>query len=99
MATINLDQLRSKYRAQILSVANKYHADNIRIFGSVARGETSAKSDIDILVHFKPNASLLDEAGLDRELKALLGQSVDVIGDDSLRKEFKKSILNEAVPL
>ena len=96
---MQLEELRSKYRDSILALADKYHADNVRVFGSIARGEANKTSDIDILVRFKPGASLLDEAGLDRELNKLLGQPVDVIGDDTIRDEFKPFILNESIPL
>lgn len=96
---MQLDELRSKYRGSILALANKYHADNVRVFGSVARGEATEESDIDFLVHFKSGASLLDESGLDRELHELLGRSIDLIGDDVVRTEFKPFIFNESIPL
>jgi predicted nucleotidyltransferase len=96
---MQLIELRNKYRESILATADKYRAENVRVFGSVARGEAVSDSDIDFLVRFKPGASLLDEAGLDRELKALLGASVDVIGEDTLRDEFRPFILRDAVPL
>lgn len=96
---MQLEELRSKYRDAIINLAEIYHADNVRVFGSVARGDATENSDIDILVRFKPGASLLDEAGLDRELNELLGHAVDVIGDDTIRDEFKPFILSESVPL
>jgi len=95
---MQLEELRRKYRELILALADKYQAGNVRIFGSVARGDAKDSSDIDILVRFKPGASLLDEAGLERELKQLLGP-VDMIGDDAIRDEFLPFILNEAVPI
>lgn len=94
-----IDTLRNGYKDAIIAIAAKYHADNIRIFGSVARGDFNENSDIDILVSFKQGASLLDEAGLNRELEDLLGKNVDVIGDDTIREEFKPFILSESVPL
>jgi predicted nucleotidyltransferase len=96
---MQIEELRSKYKDAVIAIAHKYHADNVRVFGSVARGEATKNSDIDILVRFQPGASLLDEAGLARELNQLLGQRVDIIGDDTLRSEFKPFILNESVPL
>ncbi|MEZ5690956.1 MAG: nucleotidyltransferase family protein [Rickettsiales bacterium] len=94
-----LEELRSNYKDKIFAIAAKYHAENIRIFGSVVRGSAKEDSDIDILVSFLPKASLLDEAGLERELNEVIGQHVDVIGDDVIREEFKQYILNEAVTL
>lgn len=96
---MRLEELRREYGAQIQAAAARYKADNVRVFGSVARGEAGENSDIDLLVHFRPGASLLDEAGLDMELTRLLGHKVDVIGDDSIRDEFRPFILSEAVPL
>lgn len=96
---MQLEELRSKYRESVIAIASKYHAENVRIFGSVARGEATENSDIDILVKFQSGASLLDEAGLDRELNKLLGEKVDVIGEDTIRDEFKPFIFNESIPL
>jgi len=96
---MNIEYLRQNYRTAILNLAEKYHAENVRVFGSVARGDASNKSDIDFLVRFKSEASLLDEAGLDRELKALLKMKVDLLGDDAIRDEFRPFILSEAVTL
>lgn len=96
---MNLETLRRKYRDQILQIANKYKAEDVRIFGSVARGESKNNSDIDLLVHFKKGASLLDESGLDIELKKLLGCKVDMISDRAVREEFKPFIFSEAKSL
>jgi len=95
---MRIDELRKKYRDMILRIAARNQAEDVRVFGSMARGETAPR-DIDFLVRFKPGASLLDEAALDRELKELLGQPVDVIGEDVIRDEFRPFILSEAVPL
>ncbi|MES2962010.1 MAG: nucleotidyltransferase family protein [Pseudomonadota bacterium] len=96
---MNIETLRTKYRNSILQIADKYKAENVRVFGSVARGENNDKSDIDLLVHFKEGASLLDESGLDIDLTELLGCKVDVISDRSIRDEFKPFILKEAQEL
>ncbi|MEK6746612.1 MAG: nucleotidyltransferase family protein [Rickettsiales bacterium] len=96
---MQLADLRNNYRDMILAIAAKYHASNVRVFGSVARGQQGVGSDIDFLVRFDSGASLLDEAGLDRELSALLKQPIDLIGEDVIRDEFRQFILNEAVAL
>ncbi len=93
---MNILTLRQKYRDQIMILANKYKAQNIRVFGSVARGEESVNSDIDFLVSFKKGASLLDESGFEIDLTELLGCKVDLISDRALREEFKPFILKEA---
>jgi predicted nucleotidyltransferase len=96
---MNIETLRTKYREQILVIARKYKAENLRIFGSVARGDEKSDSDIDLLVHFKEGASLLDEAGLDLDLNELVGCKFDIISDRAIRGEFKPFILSEAKPL
>ena len=96
---MQLADLRREYRDDIIAIASKYHASDVRVFGSVARGQAVAGSDVDFLVRFDAGASLLDEAGLDRELKILLNQPVDVIGEDVIRDEFCPFILSEAVAL
>lgn len=96
---MTLDDLRQQYREQILVLAEQYKAENVRVFGSVARGEAAPGSDIDILVHFKQGASLLDESGLEIAIGDLLHQSVDVVGDDSLHPAFQHRINAEAVTL
>lgn len=91
-------QLQEK-REQILAVAAKYGAYNVRLFGSVARGEADADSDVDLLVDLEPNRSLLDLGGLLMELQDLLGCSVDVVTEKGLRKRIRDRVLNEAIPL
>lgn len=95
---MQIDELRSKYRDAVIAVAHEHQAENIRVFGSVARGEPHPR-DIDILVRFKPGASLMDEVGLDIALNKLLGEKVDLVGEDIIREEFKPFIFAEAVPL
>ncbi|MGO1543733.1 MAG: nucleotidyltransferase family protein [Gulosibacter sp.] len=76
----SLQRLRASRNA-ILEVANRRHLSNIRVFGSVARGTAAAGSDIDLLVHPKPNASVFDLAGFMAEIEELLGTPVDVVSD------------------
>lgn len=96
---MNITELRQKFGRQIVETAQKYHAENVRVFGSVARGEATEESDIDLLVHFREGASLLDEAGLDLALNALLHRRVDIISDRAVRKELRQYIFDEAEPL
>jgi predicted nucleotidyltransferase len=68
-------------RDDIMAVAARHRATNIRVFGSVATGSDTPSSDLDLLVHFSDEASLYDQIGLALELENLLGVSVDVISD------------------
>ncbi len=90
--------LRMK-RSEILTVAHKYGAKNVRIFGSVARGQASTESDIDFLVELEPGRSLFDLGGLLFELQELLDVKVDVVTEKGLRTRFREQVLREAVPL
>jgi predicted nucleotidyltransferase len=86
-------------REEILAIAAKYGAYNVRLFGSVARGEADSNSDVDLLVDMEPNRSLLDLGGLLMELQHLLGCSVDVVTEKGLRPRIRDRVLNEAIPL
>ncbi len=93
-----LADLRSK-RAEILRLAALYGASNVRVFGSVARGEAGALSDVDFLVTFQPGYRLLDHIGLKQDLEDLLGCKVDVAIDRTLRDEYRLGILRDVVAL
>lgn len=86
-------------RDEILRIARRRGARNVRVFGSVARGEADAESDIDILVEMEPGRSLLDLGGLWWDLNELLGQRVDVVTVNGLRASIRDRVLSEAVPL
>lgn len=86
-------------RAEILAVAARHGARNVRVFGSVARGEAGANSDVDLLVEFEPGRGLLSHAALIRELGQLLGCKVDVASQNGLKARLRTRVLQEAVPL
>ncbi len=86
-------------RLEILEVAAKHHAGNVRVFGSVARGQETKRSDIDLLVDMEPGRSLLDQVRLRRALSQLLGVEVDVVATGGLRERDRRTILKEAVPV
>jgi predicted nucleotidyltransferase len=89
----------AKHRDAILAAAAAHGARNVRVFGSTARGEAGAGSDVDILVDLDANRSLLDQVGLKQELEELLGCKVDVVVEGGLSPYLEDRILSEAVPL
>jgi predicted nucleotidyltransferase len=86
-------------REDILSIAARHGAHNIRVFGSVARGESRLDSDIDFLVELEPGRSLFDLGGLLVDLQTLLGVDVDVVTERGLRPRIRAQITREAIPI
>jgi hypothetical protein len=86
-------------RKEILAIAARHGAVNVRVFGSVARGDNRPDSDIDFLVNLEAGRSLLDLARFLRELQSLLGEKVDVVTEAGLRARIKSDVLREARPL
>lgn len=95
---LTLEQLRAK-REALIALADRYKAENLRVFGSVARGEENENSDVDILVHFRQGASLFDLMDLKECSEELLGLNVDIISDRGLSPYLASRILDEARPL
>lgn len=95
---VTRDTLRQK-RDAILDIAARYGAHDIRIFGSVARGDATESSDLDLIVRFDPGRSLFDHGGLIMDLRDLLGVKVDVISEDGIRDRWREHLMNEAIPL
>lgn len=85
-------------RETILALAEQYGATDVRVFGSVARGQATPESDIDLVVLFRPH-SLLDRIALMRELSDLLGFPVEVVQEKSLKSHVRANVLKDAVPL
>lgn len=90
--------LREK-REEILRTCAKYGARNVRIFGSVARGEADKHSDFDFLVEMEAGRSLFDLGGLQYELEQMLGCPVDVVTERGIKARIRERVLREAVPL
>jgi uncharacterized protein len=86
-------------RDEILRIAAKYGARNVRIFGSRMRGEAGPDSDVDFLVEMDPGCSLLDLGRLAMDLQDLLGCRVDIVEPEGLHWYIRDTVLKEAVPL
>ena len=93
-----LETLRQR-REEILAIAQRYGAKEIRIFGSIARNEAGPDSDIDLVVEFEPGTSLLDHGGLIMDLQDALGCKVDVISARGMRDRLRSRVEAEAVAL
>ena len=96
---MDLQFLLHQKREDILATAARYGAYDVRIFGSIARGEADEASDIDLLVNLEPGRSLMDLGGLLYDLQNLLGTDVDVVTEKGLRSRFREQVLNEAISL
>jgi predicted nucleotidyltransferase len=91
-----LEQLVASRRNEIVQIAARHGVQKVRVFGSVARGEAGANSDLDLLVDTGPNTSPWFPAGLVLDLESLLGCRVDVVTEAGLRPELRESVLREA---
>lgn len=86
-------------RDEILAIAERYGATDLRLFGSLARGDATEDSDVDLLVRFEPGRSLLDQGGLLMDLRELLGVKVDVVSQGALSGRFAERVLREAIAI
>jgi hypothetical protein len=96
---MSIGELLQEKREEILSLAAKHGASNVRIFGSVARGEDRLDSDVDFLVEIEAGRSLLDHIALIQDLEDLLGRKVDVAEVENLHWYIRDRVLQEAIPL
>ncbi|MES2178596.1 MAG: nucleotidyltransferase family protein [Gemmatimonadota bacterium] len=87
------------HRAEVLRLAAHYGATDVRVFGSVARGEADELSDIDFLVRMNPGRSVFDVGGLLMDLQDLLGRRVDIVTERGLGPRMRERVLREAVPV
>jgi uncharacterized protein len=95
---MTIDALQAQ-RAKILELAARHGVRNVRVFGSIARGDAGASSDIDLLVDVEPARTLLDVIAFEQDLEELLGRSVDVLTDGGLSPYLRQRILAEAAAL
>ncbi len=97
---LGMEELLRDKREEILAIAEKHGACNVRVFGSVARGEADEKSDIDLLIDYSlDKVTPWFPAGLMLELQDLLGRKVDVVTVKGLKERIRDRVLQEAVPL
>jgi uncharacterized protein len=98
-ATMTHLELLKEKRAEILRIADRYGAHNVRVFGSAAGAQADNESDIDFLVEMYPGRSLFDLGGMQSELEAALGRPVDVVTDKGLKSRIRSRVLQEAIPV
>lgn len=96
---MNIEQLLQEKREAIQRIALQHGASNIRVFGSVARHEATAESDIDLLIDAGPVTSSWFPAGLIIDLEELLNCKVDVVTESALHPAIREHVLREAIPL
>jgi predicted nucleotidyltransferase len=96
---VSAEELLRNHRAEILRIALSHGARHVRVFGSAARGESTERSDIDLLVDVESGRSLLDLVALSQDLEDLLGRRVDVLTDRSISPYLRDRIHSEAKPL
>jgi uncharacterized protein len=96
---MGIEELLLPLREEILNIAAKYGAYNLRVFGSVARGEAREDSDVDFLVEMEDGRNLLDRIGLKQDLEELLQREVDVAKPSNLHELIRDKVLQEAVIL
>ena len=92
-------ELLQQKRDDIRRIATKHGAYNLRVFGSVARGEARPDSDIDLLIEKGPTTSSWFPAGLVLELEEMLGRRVEIVTETALNPYLRDRVLSEAIPL
>lgn len=96
---VSLQDLLREKKAQIVEIAARHGAYNVRVFGSAARGTAGPESDLDLLVDVQEEHSSWFPAGLILDLEALLGREIDVVTEEALHWTIRDQVLAEAVPL
>lgn len=96
---MEIAELLEAKKDEILRIAAKHGARNVRVFGSVARGEAGPESDLDLLVEVGPGRTPFFPGGLIADLEDLLGKKVQVVTQEDLHWYIRDRVLEEAVPL
>jgi uncharacterized protein len=95
---MGVEEILKEKREEILRIAARHGAYNVRVFGSVARGDARPDSDVDFLIDVGPNRSFFFPGGLVADLENLLGRHVDVASEGGLHNYLRQRVLDEAVP-
>lgn len=93
------DEILKNKRQEILDLGKKYGIRNLRVFGSVARGQATPDSDVDFLVEVEPGRTYLDLGAFLMDMQDLLGRKVDVVTERGLHQYIKQQVLKEAIPI
>ena len=96
---LGIEEVLGDKREAILAIAAHHGASNVRVFGSVARGEARPDSDVDFLVDIEKGRNLLDRIGLIQDLEDLLGRKVDVAKSENLHRYIRDKVIREAIDL
>lgn len=96
---MDVRELLRQHRSEILRVARAHGARQVRVFGSIARGDARPDSDVDLLVDLEPGRSLLDLVAIKQDIEDLLDREVDVVTERAVSPYFRAQVLKEAVPL
>ncbi len=96
---MGINEILKKHREEILEIAKRHGAFNVRFFGSVARNDADDKSDVDILIEIVRGKTLIDLIALNDELEELLDRKVQVVTDEQISPYMRNSIISEAVVL
>ncbi len=94
-----LDKLITRNREAIIKIAQRNNAVNIRVFGSMVRGDAESDSDVDLLADLDINTSLLDRIAITQEIEDLLGRKIDLVTPDKLHRVIKDRVMKESIPL
>jgi predicted nucleotidyltransferase len=96
---MEIDKTLREKRDQILAIARQHGARNVRVFGSIARGEGKRDSDLDVLLELEPGRSLLDIVAIKQDLEDLLNTKVDVLTEAAVSPYIRNQILRQAISL
>jgi predicted nucleotidyltransferase len=96
---MQIEELLREHRDEILRLAATHGVQNVRIFGSTARGEAGGASDVDVLIDLEPGRSLFDVGAFQMDLQDLLGCRVDVVTEKGLHWYIRDRVLKDAVPV
>lgn len=99
LPTTVLGSLLNERSDELIAIGRRYGASNIRVFGSVARGDDGLGSDVDLLVDLAPSTSLIDLGNLEEAFSQLLERTVDVVPASALKPRLRDAVLTEAIPL